>query len=92
MIVNCWRRVLFIFGLLTPRQLCSKRSPRPSEEDPGGLCHSLSVDLLDTSWAQTGLINGRSGNTFGTGLSDSVIIGVGPNYGVIFGAVTKIRP
>ena len=57
MIVNCWRRVLLAFKLPTPRQLCSNGSPRPSEEYPGGFCHSLYVVLSNTAWAQTGLIN-----------------------------------
>ena len=37
-------------------QLCPNGSPRLSEV-PDGLYHSLSVDLSNTAWAQTGLIN-----------------------------------
>ena len=62
MIVNYLRRVLLVFELPTPRQLCSNGSPRPSEDVPGGLCHSLSVDLSNTAWAQTGLKNELSEN------------------------------
>ena len=65
MIVNCWRRYLLVFDLPTPRQLCSNGSPRPSEV-LDGLCHSLSVDLSNTAWALTGLINELSENAFGT--------------------------
>ena len=36
--------------------------PRPSKEVLGGLCHSLSVDLSNTAWAQAGLINELSEN------------------------------
>ena len=87
MIVNCWGRVPFVLELPTPGQLCSNGSPRPSEEVPGGLYHSFSVDL-----SETGLINGLSGKAFGTGPSDSVIIGAGPNHGVTFGTFIRIRP
>ena len=66
MIVNYWRRVLLVFELSTPRQLCFNRSPRPSEEIPGGLSHSFYVDLSNTAWAKTGLINELSENAFGT--------------------------
>ena len=34
-------------------------------EIPGGLCHSLSVDLSNTALAQRGLINELPGNAFG---------------------------
>ena len=79
------------FELSTLRQLCSNGYPLPSEEVPDGLCHSLSVDPSSTAWAQTGSINELSGNTFGTGRSDSVKIGAGPSYATLFGTVSKIR-
>ena len=62
---NCWRRVL-VFEFPTPWFLCSNRSSRSSEEVPGGLCHSLSVVLSNTAWAQTVLINKLSENAFST--------------------------
>ena len=37
-----------------------------SEEVLDGLCHFLSVDISNTAWAPTGLINELSENTFGT--------------------------
>ena len=91
MIVNCWRRVLLVLGLLTPRQLCFNGPPQPSEEVPDRMYHSLSGDLSNTAWAQKRLINKLSGNTFGTGPSDSVIISAGPSPGTIYGTVPKIR-
>ena len=57
MIVNCGRRALLVFGWPTPTQLCSNGSNRLSGEVPDRLCHSLSVDLSNTAWAQR--------NTFG---------------------------
>ena len=75
----------------TSRQLCSNGSPRPSEDVPDGLCHSLPVNLSNTAWAQKRLINKLSGNTFGTGPSDSAIIGAGLNHRAIFCTVPKIR-
>ena len=65
MTVNCWWRVLLVFEMSTPRQLCSNGSPWPSEV-LDGLSHSLSVDLSNTPWAQAGLINELSKNAFGT--------------------------
>ena len=66
MIFNCWRRILFVCELPTAGQLGSNRSLRPSEEVLDRLCHSLFVDLSKTGWAQTGLINEQSKNTFCT--------------------------
>ena len=90
MIVNCWRRV-HIFELPTARQICSNGSPRLLEKVLDGLCHSLSVDLSNTAWAQRRLINKLSGNTFRTEPSDSVKIDAVPSYGTIFGTMPKIR-
>ena len=89
MIVSCWRKIFLGFQLPTPRQLCPNGSLQPSEV-PGGLCHSLSVDLSNTAWAQRELINRRSGNAF------SAVTRMGPkykyrdNYRTAFGAITRI--
>ena len=91
MIVNCRRRGLLVFELPTPRQLCSNGSPWPSEEVPDELYHSLSVDISNIVWAQRRLINKLSGNTFGTGPSNKVIIGAEQNHSTIFGSMPKIR-
>ena len=57
---------VLVFKLPTSTQLCSHGSPRPLEDVPDGLCHSLSVDLSNTGWAQKRLINKLSGNSLGT--------------------------
>ena len=47
--------------------------------------------LSDPAWAQIGLINRLSGNVFGIGQGDSVIIGAGQNDGIVFDTMLKIR-
>ena len=92
MFVNGWQRVLFAFEIPTHRKFCSNRSPQSSEEVLDGLCHSLSVDLSNTAWAQKRLINKLSENAFGTVTRIRPKEKYGDSYSTTFGTVTRIRP
>ena len=80
------------FFLFLSCQLFSNGSHRPSEEFPDGLCHSLFVDLSNTTWARTELINKLSGNAFDAVTRIRPKSKYRDNYNTAFGAVTRIRP
>ena len=84
-IVNCWRRVLFIFKEPTTRQLCSNESPWPFEDVPDVMYYFLSVDLSNTTWAQRGLINKLPGNEF------DAVTRIRPSNITTFGATNVVH-
>ena len=76
-----------------PGNFVPMNHPRPLEEVPDELCHSLSVDLSNTAWTQRGLINKLPGITFGavTRIRPIIIITLGTtniiaHNGITFGA------
>ena len=46
-------------------KLCYNKSLRQFEEVPDELCHFLSPNLSNTSWAKRGSVNTQAGNAFG---------------------------
>ena len=88
MIVNCWQRILLVFELPTPRQLCSNELPRPLEKVPDESYNSLSVDFSNTARAQRGVINKQPGNAFGAVTKIRPMQKYRDNYSTASGAVT----